>query len=152
MPDVQGLKEMKCNKPFIHAYDRLFRFLAEKGYDQLSDFWSLLSDAILGRLRFLVKTKGMAGMVEYWSDTLSSEGAKFTITYSNSEEPLLTLRIWECPSLAELDLTEEGPSDIYCDHCFAIYPQALKELGYLFTCLKVSEIGCLIRISKCETD
>jgi hypothetical protein len=136
---------MKCNKSFILAYNKLFRYLNE--YDDLQEFWPLLSDAILGRLRFLVETKGIAGMVEYWSDTLLAEGADCQITADYGPTKSLTIAIRDCPSLKKIKEAKETPCFGYCSHCDHLYAPLLKEFGYKYTSIMTCG-GCVIKIEE----
>jgi hypothetical protein len=138
---------MKCDKDFIIAYNALFNYLRAKGgHQEVIDFWCLLGDAILGRFRELAKTKGVAGLLEYWSDTLSAEGAVCDISACFEEKQhTLKIRMHECPSLCKLK--EEGiqPYEHYCDHCRILYGKALESVGYEFN-LEKHEHGCEIWI------
>lgn len=136
---------MKCEKSFILAYNKLFKYLNE--YDDLQEFWPLLSDAILGRLRFLIETKGIAGMVEYWSDTLLAEGADAKITVDLGHPQSLKIHMRSCPSLKKIIGAGESPCYGYCSHCSHLYAPLLKEFGfsYVDTCIKG---GCLIVIKE----
>ena len=135
---------MKCNREFILAYNRLFEYLTKN--DSIDEFWPLLTDAILGRLKFLVKTKGIAGMIEYWSDTLLSEGADCTLIANFNEHNSFEIIMRDCPSLRILSESKE-PCHGYCSHCDEIYSLALKELGYSFESIGTTG-GCVIRIKE----
>ena len=140
---------MKCNKDFIVAYNELFKYLRERGGHQaVTDFWALLGDAILGRFRYLAKTKGIAGLLEYWSDTLSSEGAICSMHVDfEKDSSSMYIRMYECPSLKKM--REEGiePYEHYCDHCKILYGKALEESGFSFGINKKRQ-GCEIWIKK----
>lgn len=137
---------MKCSKPFILAYNRLFNFLYEKGYDQLSEFWTLLEDAVLGRMRYLAETEGLVGLAKYWSETLSAEGAVFDLTLTSLEEPALIITIYECPSAEKIKESDQEICPVYCSHCREIYTEALKKVGYRFAII-TTEKGCMIRVT-----
>ena len=136
---------MKCNKSFILAYNKLFKYLRD--YPDLTEFWDLLSQAILGRLRFLIETKGIAGMVEYWSDTLLAEGADCTIAVSLGKEKGLVITMSECPSLAKIKEAGDTPCFGYCTHCEILYSTLLKEYGYSYEQIGYNK-GCVIHIKE----
>lgn len=136
---------MVCSTDFILKYNELFKCLHKYGGKQaVIDFWEKLADVICGELQEKVKTKGLAGAIEYWSNTLSQENADCEITFvHNSEEEKLIIRMKKCPSLAKL----ECPYEHYCDHCFVLYNRVLNPLGYNFT-TAIGDGGCLIMIKK----
>jgi hypothetical protein len=139
--------DMKCTREFILAYNKLFEYLMKN--DAIDEFWPLLSDAILGRLRFLVKTKGIAGMIEYWSDTLLAEGADCTLIANFNSTKSFEIIMRDCPSIRKITEAGATPCHGYCGHCDKIYGIALKELGYSFESIGM-EHGCVIRIKELE--
>ena len=65
---------MISSTEFIMAYNELFKFLEEHyGKEAVIDFWIGISDNFLNNLRKLVAKKGIEGMKEYWTHTLSEE-------------------------------------------------------------------------------
>lgn len=136
---------MKCNKEFILAYNRLFDFLQKN--NSLDEFWPLLSDAILGRLRFLVEHKGIAGMIEYWSDTLLAEGADCTLMANLQHPKSFEIIMREYPSLKKIRDSGEAMTPGYCSHCEKLYAPLLKEYGYCYESIG-TERGCVIRIKE----
>lgn len=139
---------MKCDKTFITAYNDLFKCLHKHGGEQeVVDFWEILGDAILQRLKYLAKTEGLVGMLKYWSETLSYEGAHFQIelTSGGMDSDALYIRMYKCPSLAHLG---DDAYVKYCDHCDILYVNALAECGYSFKKTKYEKQGCQIWITK----
>ena len=66
---------------FIMAYNELFKFLDERhGKQAVTDFWIGISDNFLWNLDKLVAKKGIQGMKEYWTHTLTEEGAKYKMS------------------------------------------------------------------------
>jgi hypothetical protein len=131
---------MKCSKDFVVAYNELFKTLTP---EQRKTFWPAFSDCVLGRLRRLVRDKGFLGMLEYWSDTLMAEHADCRITVDLNEKSL-HIYMRHCPSLKTLGCDS---SDSYCEHCDILYSPLLKDLGYSFGMIGVSE-GCQIVIKE----
>ena len=136
---------MKCTKPFILAYNRLFSFLNQKGYDELEEFWCLLEEAILERLKYMAETEGLVGLTKYWSETLTAEDADFCITYNNGEAKSVTIHIRKCPSLSKIKESGEPLCEQYCSHCKVLYQRALSNQGFHFDIITASD-GCMIRI------
>jgi hypothetical protein len=136
---------MKCSSNFILAYNRLFKYL--KDYDNLEEFWPLLSEAVLGQLRFLVKTKGVVGMVEYWAETLAAEGAECSLIVNLNKHSTFEIVMRECPSLAKIKEAGETPCYGYCSHCEMLYAPLLEKLGYKYETFSM-ERGCVIRITE----
>ena len=136
---------MKCTKPFILAYNRLFSFLNEKGYDELEEFWILLEEAVLERLKYLAETEGLVGLTKYWSETLTAEDADFCITYNCGDLKSVTIHIRGCPSLAKIKESGHPLCEQYCSHCKVMYQKALLQRGFKFDII-TSNGGCMIRI------
>jgi hypothetical protein len=135
---------MKCSKDFIATYNELFKFMESQG--AIEDFWPILADAILGRLKQLVTERGFIGMIQYWTDTLVSEDAVCTLTCEiNGDDSYFIITMKDCPSLKQLG---EHRFERYCEHCDAIYGQVLERLGYTFERIGTANNGCCIRIRK----
>lgn len=130
---------MIVDKDFVQNYNKLFKFLGEKGAEQ---FWHKLSKTILGELRELVERKGLAGCFEFWSNTLTQEGADCKITL-DTKENTFEIEMRQCPSLAVLDKPSKG----YCKHCW-MYADVIEPLGYKYDLQYNGKGQCRIQISK----
>ena len=132
---------------FIPAYNELFAFIEERhGRQELIRFWEELADEFLHNLRDLVAEKGLAGMHEYWTHTLTEEGADQTMTLSEDE---FRIEMHQCPSVAILRQSEHiTPFPDYCDHCKILYSQVIEPFG--FRCeVQVHDVGrCTLRVTK----
>ncbi|MCK9497805.1 MAG: hypothetical protein M0Q27_03235 [Candidatus Colwellbacteria bacterium] len=139
---------MICNESFIVAYNKLFTWLYEhEGIDGLREFWTLLAEAMSFRFEQLTRTKGLAGLVEYWAETLSAEKAACTLKYTMGKNgACLTLYIRDCPSRRRLHQASQSICPVYCDHCKTIYGTILSSLGYSMTLTKIGDNSCLIQI------
>ena len=113
---------------FIWAYNELFKFLHERhGKEAVIELWKAISDEFLGNLDRLVRERGIQGMREYWTHTLTEEGADYVMTV---EEDAFYIDMHRCPSVA---LLNEGPSSRYpdyCEHCAWLYPPLLDKHGF----------------------
>lgn len=140
---------MNCSKPFILSYNRLFEFLNQKGWDELQEFWSLMEEAVCGRLKYMAKTEGLVGLLKYWSETLTAEGADFEITLGTTRHgPRLFITIFNCPSIQAIEAAGEDVCPGYCGHCKFMYTKALSQVGYDFKVVKGDSKGCMITVQK----
>ncbi len=134
---------------FIMAYSELFAFIDERyGREELVRFWEELADEFLFNLRDLVAEKGLAGMSEYWSHTLSEEGADCRMTLTDDE---FSIEMNHCPSTAILRRNKHlTPFPDYCEHCKVLYRRVIEPYG--FRCeVTVSDpvMGrCVVRVTK----
>ena len=114
---------------FILAYNELFKFIQEKdGEKKVLDFWGGISDHFLQNLDSLVKEKGIEGMKEYWTHTLTEEGAKYKMTAGNNK---FEIEMHKCPSVGILRRTkhiEKYPD--YCKHCGVLYSRIIEKYGF----------------------
>ena len=114
---------------FIIAYSELFAFIEERhGTETLDRFWEELADEFLFNLRDLVAAKGLLGMHEYWTHTLTEEGADQTMTVTDDE---FRLEIHQCPSVAILRRNPHiTPYRDYCRHCTVLYKRVIEPFGF----------------------
>lgn len=115
---------------FILAYSELFSFLEERhGKESVLRLWEELADVFLVNLRDLVAQKGLAGMHEYWSHTLSEEGGDYSLSLTDDE---FHIEMRSCPSVGILRRsTHIRPYPDYCEHCTVLYRRAIEPFGYL---------------------
>jgi len=123
---------------FIMAYNELFKFL-EKHYGKqaVRDFWIGISDNFLWSLRKLVAEKGIQGMKEYWTHTLTEEGAKHKMSISENE---FTIDMYECPSVGILRRNrhiKRYPD--YCKHCDILYRRIIENYGFNYNIEYIDE-------------
>lgn len=113
---------------FIWAYNELFKYI-EHSHDraEVDRLWEGISDDFLNNLRELVREKGTRGMQEYWTHTLTEEGALHTMTCTDDD---FAIHMHECPSVA---LLHNGPAERYrdyCKHCDTLYRRVIEPFGY----------------------
>ena len=113
---------------FIWAYNELFKFLEGRyGKQAVVDLWVALSEEFLTNLDELVAEKGTRGMEEYWTHTLTEEGADYSMS---STEDSFSIEMHQCPSVG---LLQQGPAvryRDYCEHCAWLYPRILERYGF----------------------
>jgi len=136
---------------FIWVYAELFRFLENRGGDDLLiKFWEGIRENFLGNLRDYVEQDGLAGMHRYWSHTLGEEGGRHTMSLYDD---MFVIDMHQCPS-ANL-VFQSGrirPYEKYCRHCLWLYPPLLNELGYeaTFTIIDAETGQCRLTVKKPE--
>ena len=116
---------------FIMAYNELFKFLEKRhGKQAVTDFWIGISDNFLWNLDKLVAKKGIQGMKEYWTHTLTEEGAKYKMS---ATEDKFTIDMYECPSVGILRRNchiKRYPD--YCKHCDILYRRVIEKYGFTY--------------------
>ncbi|MBP6964649.1 MAG: hypothetical protein KBC96_09610 [Armatimonadetes bacterium] len=114
---------------FIMAYSELFAFIEERhGREELVRFWEKLADEFLFNLRDLVAEKGLQGMHEYWSHTLSEEGADCRMVLTDEQ---FRIEMDHCPSAAILRRNKHlTPYPDYCEHCKVLYKHVIEPFGF----------------------
>ncbi|MCL6519489.1 MAG: hypothetical protein K6T99_06615 [Armatimonadetes bacterium] len=114
---------------FVMAYSELFAFIEDRhGKETLLRFWEQLSDKFLYNLRQLVSEKGLAGMYEYWTHTLTEEGGKHSLILTNDE---FRIEMECCPSISILRNNQHlKPYYDYCEHCKVLYKRVIEPFGY----------------------
>ena len=113
---------------FILAYNELFKFLHKKyGKKAVIEFWEYISDKFLTNLDNLVKEKGIAGMAEYWTHTLTEEGAEYTMSVGPDYFEIYMKR---CPSVGILNEKKMEKYPYYCEHCGLLYKRVIEKYGF----------------------
>jgi len=114
---------------FILAYNELFKFLHEKyGKDSVIDFWEYISDNFLQNLENLVREKGIAGMAEYWTHTLTEEKAEYQMSVG---ENCFEIYMKKCPSVGLLNKSKAVKYPHYCEHCI-LYKKIIEKYGFAY--------------------
>ena len=134
---------------FIVAYNELFKFLEKRyGKEAVIDFWKGISDNFLWNLDNLVRRKGIQGMREYWTHTLTEEGAKYKMEADKDE---FTIEMFECPSVGILrrNLHIKRYPD-YCKHCDFLYRRVIEKYGFIYEYEYIDEyLGkCKLKVRK----
>jgi len=117
-------------KEFILAYNELFKFLHRKyGKKAVIDFWIYISDNFLKNLDKLVKEKGIAGMAEYWTHTLTEEKAVYTMSVGPD---YFEIFMKKCPSVGILNKKKVKKYPYYCEHCDVLYKRIIEKYGFVY--------------------
>jgi hypothetical protein len=135
---------------FVMAYSELFSFLEERhGRETVVRFWEELSDEFLHNLRDLVAEKGLAGMHEYWTRTLTEEGGEHSVVLTDNE---FRIEMRACPSVAILRNTGHlTPYPDYCGHCAVLYRRAIEPFGFRCEVTVHDPVAgrCMLRVIRC---
>lgn len=133
---------------FILAYNELFKFLHRKyGKKAVVDFWIYISDKFLTNLDELVKEKGIAGMAEYWTHTLTEEKAEYCMGVG---ENYFEIYMKKCPSVGIMNKRKVEKYPYYCQHCDILYKRIIEKYGFRYR-IKFIDINrgvCRLKIQK----
>ncbi|MCX8082664.1 MAG: hypothetical protein N3D17_04645 [bacterium] len=133
---------------FILAYNELFKFLHKKyGKKAVVDFWIYISDNFLTNLDTLVKEKGIAGMAEYWTHTLTEEKAEYCMEVGRDR---FGIYIKKCPSVGIMNRRNVEKYPYYCEHCDILYRRIIEKYGfnYRIRFIDVDKGICCIKVYK----
>jgi hypothetical protein len=115
---------------FCGHYEWTFAWLETEGGEELvRQCWrEAVGEDAQRHASELIRTKGIAGMKEYWNHSLCSEAAGFT---TSTTETLFRLDIHDCPSKGFLlhNGLEQYPD--YCDHCIGWIGHVMKQAGFV---------------------
>lgn len=116
---------------FILAYNELFKFLHRHyGKRAVINFWEFISDNFLTNFDELVKEKGIAGMAEYWTHTLTEEGAEYRMEVGND---YFKIYMKKCPSVGILNKRKVKKYPYYCEHCDILYRRIIEKYGFVYS-------------------
>lgn len=129
---------------FIYAYNELFKHIEEKhGRAEVDRLWEGISDDFLSNLRELVREKGTWGMKEYWTHTLTEEGARHTMTCTDD---YFAIDMHECPSVGLLRTGPAARYPDYCKHCDTLYRRVIEPFGYEYHVEYIDEDKGICRV------
>lgn len=117
---------------FIYTYNELFKYILERhGRSALENLWKEISDKFLSELDRKVREKGLKGMHEYWSRTLTEEDAVFELELTPDR---FEIRMKKCPSVYRAIRSPGGYCREYCEHCPALYCPLIEKYGFDTDC------------------
>lgn len=115
---------------FILAYNELFKFLHRKyGKEAVIGFWEYISDEFLTNLDILVREKGIDGMREYWTHTLTEEKADYIMKAGKNS---FEIYMRQCPSVGMLNKSGAEKYPYYCEHCGLLYKRVIEKYGFTY--------------------
>lgn len=132
---------------FPRFYNEVFKFLETQGEEALRAYWLEISKNQEWHTLELFKTKGLAGMYEYWSHIREEENCDLDLELF---EDRLELRMNGCPSLGKVMDNDAAPMERYCDHCAGWIGPILDKTGYhlVYDVIDRTKPQCFMRIYK----
>jgi len=125
---LEGGKIMISANEFILFYNELFKYLDKNfGKKEVEKLWEGIKNTYCKKIEKLVKEKGLKGMNEYWTHTLSEEGGRYKLTLTDDE---FIIDMHYCPSMGKLLNTHVEPYKDYCGHCPALYVDPIEKYGF----------------------
>ena len=115
---------------FILVYDWTFEYLRTTyGETTVHRYWEeCISHDSQGHARALIVPNGIEGMRQYWGHTLAQEDAGYT---SCSNEKILRMDMYECPSQGILRERNQANYHDYCDHCMGWIKPMMDDAGFV---------------------
>jgi len=114
---------------FCGHYEWTFEWLRQKGDEPLvRRYWKeAIAEDSQVHASELIKSRGFAGMEEYWGHTLAEEGAGYT---AKRGEDVFRVDMHECPSKGFLIRNGLVQYSDYCDHCMGWIGPVMEEAGF----------------------
>lgn len=136
---------------FVRFYNEVFKFLEERGEKDLHDYWLEISRHQEMHCLELFKTKGLKGMVEYWTHIKEEENCDMTI---REFEDHIEFEMNKCPSLSKVLDNDALPMERYCDHCPGWCISLIRKAGFypVYDLISRKEPRCRCSIFKNEKD
>jgi len=115
---------------FCGYYDWTFEYLRRRfGEEAVSDYWrTAISEDSQRHARELIVGQGIAGMEEYWAQTLEEEEAGY---HMHKGENFFRIDMFACPSLGLLLDRGRPAYHDYCDHCMGWIEPMIEEAGFV---------------------
>jgi hypothetical protein len=138
---------------FFELYDHTFTFLErEYGAAAVEAFWNWIADEQLGSLEHLMRTRGFAGMAEYWQATIEQEGATYDVQVSDDS---FFLRVNRCPPNEWFRTRGIAKYPRYCEHCRVLYQRVAERCGFAMEYFPPDEAAglcCGLRFTRRKED
>lgn len=132
---------------FTRFYSEVFKFLEAEGEAALEAYYLAISKNQEKHIHDLIRTKGLAGMHEYWSHIRDEENCDMDLDLNENR---LELRMNLCPSLSKAMDNDAGPMHRYCDHCAGWIGPIMDKTGYhlVYDAIDRTKPQCVVRIFK----
>ena len=131
-PD-SGPLPYRDNKPvgaadFYLAINATFRFIYEKmGVAGLRRYWSELGRGYFAPVAVSWKSRGLAGVAEYWKAFFAAEpGAQVGVTQAADS---VTLEVKVCPAIHHLRQQQRAIIPCFCQHCYFVSEAMAEPAG-----------------------
>ncbi len=132
---------------FTRFYNEVFKFLETRGEDALNAYWLEISKNQERHTLDLFRTRGLAGMYDYWDHIRDEENCDLDMDLHDDR---LVLRMNACPSLGKVIDNDAAPMARYCDHCAGWIGPIMDKLGYhlVYDVISRSAPRCVMRVFK----
>ena len=99
---------------FVRFYNEVFKFLSEKGSEELKRYYTRVSENQEAHCLKLFRDRGLDGMYEYWERIRIEENCDMS---HGVEDGGYSFRFRSCPSLGKVLDSDAAPCPEYCSHC-----------------------------------
>ena len=113
---------------FVKFYNEVFKYLQKRGPEAVDTYYKTISEHQKTHCFELFKTKGLAGMKEYWDKIIFEENCDADAILEEGKS--YTFIMHHCPSLAKVVDNDAGASEIYCNHCPGWVMPIMSEAGF----------------------
>lgn len=115
---------------FCGHYEWTFAWLARRGGTPLlHEYWdTAIHQDSQCHAAALIRSKGIAGMMEYWGHSLTQEAAGYN---TSATENVFRLDLHQCPSKGFLLRNGLEQFSDYCDHCIGWIGPLLERAGFV---------------------
>jgi hypothetical protein len=136
---------------FVRFYNEVFKFLECRGEKHLKNYWQEISRHQELHCLELFKTKGLKGMVEYWTHIKDEENCDMSIREFPDH---IEFEMHKCPSLSKVLDNDATPMERYCDHCAGWCVPLIKKAGFfpVFDIISRKEPRCRFMVFKNRKD
>ncbi len=114
---------------FIRYYDWTFEYLrCQYGEEAVQQYWAeAIAFNSQNHANVLIREKGLAGMAEYWSQTLDSEEAGYRTIV---DPAFFRIDMHACPSKGLLIKLDQQEYHDYCQHCMGWIKPIMDAAGF----------------------
>lgn len=99
---------------FVRFYNEVFKFIIGKGPGEIRRYYDRVSKNQEFHCLDLFRTKGLAGMYEYWEHIRVEENCDMA---NHLEDGCYWFEFFSCPSLSKVMDNDAGACPQYCSHC-----------------------------------
>ena len=100
---------------FVKFYAEVFKYLRKRGQKAIDEYYDTIAEHQKTHCLKLFKTKGLAGMKEYWDRIIFEENCDADALLDEGKSYAFLMH--GCPSLGKVLDNDAGPCAIYCYHC-----------------------------------
>ncbi len=117
---------------FVKFYAEVFKYLQKQGKQAIDEYYLTIAEHQKTHCLEQFKTKGLAGMKEYWDKIIFEENCDADAILDEGKSYSFIMH--HCPSLGKVLDNDADPCPIYCDHCPGWVLPIMTEVGYYTVC------------------